>query len=107
MPIPPSSLGATAAMETVFTMCAGVLARRCGRKARTPRTTPCTFTSKSHDQSASVASASGPIVITPALLTSTWTAPNASMVASARLSRSSALVTSVRRANRRVARAPE
>ena len=48
-----------------------------GTKARTPWITPQRFTPITHCQSASVCSCDGAAPPTPALLQSTWTAPNA------------------------------
>ncbi len=67
------------AIDTVFTTCPSVPAASMrGTNARTPWTMPMTLTPSVHSKSASVHSHIRPPWNTPALLHSTWTAPNVS-----------------------------
>jgi hypothetical protein len=66
------------AMEAVLTICpSSPPASILGRNARTPWITPHRFTLMTHCQSARVCSCAAPITATPALLQTTWAAPNA------------------------------
>ena len=67
------------AIDAVLTMCpSSPPASMRGRNSRTPWITPQRFTLMTHCQSARVCSCTAPITATPALLQSTWAAPNAS-----------------------------
>src|SRR6056297_1347990 len=68
---------------------------RCGRKVRTPYTTPQKLTPITHSHDSSGPTHGSPAPTTPALLHTTWTPPNRSIVAAARASTCSGLLTSV------------
>ena len=66
-----------------FTMCPSPAARRWGRKALVPWTTPQKLMSINQWASSSDMASTVAPRATPALLTTRWTAPNSSMTASA------------------------
>src|SRR5271163_1372396 len=82
-------------MEAVLTMWPpSPWARMCGRKVRTPCSTPMRLTSSTHRHVSSEMSSMPPPPATPALLQTTWTFPNASYDASAACSTLEGSVTS-------------
>ena len=85
-------------MEAVIRTWAPSAARIRGTKERTQWTAPKRLTPKVQRQSSSGVSMSGATVITPALLHSRWTAPNASKARSASASTEAGSATSVRAA---------
>ena len=79
---PMNGAATSPASDAVFTMWPSPWASSMGRNTRMPWMTPHRLTPSTHSQSAVVRSCISPPPPTPALLQTTWTAPNASIAAS-------------------------